>query len=77
MGYITGTVSALAREVANPAAVKGMARSIVRPREEPHPPGRADALADITLIDHEGQPVRLGNYWRDGPAALVFLRHWG
>jgi hypothetical protein len=55
----------------------GMARSILQPRPEPHPPARADALADITLRDHDGQRVRLGDHWSGGPAALVFLRHWG
>ena len=40
-------------------------------------PERADALADITLEDHEGKPVRLGDLWRDRPAALVWLRHYG
>ena len=46
-------------------------------RQDARPPARADALADLTLPDHEGQPVRLGDLWRDGPAALVWLRHYG
>ena len=54
-----------------------MVRSILQPRQEPKPPERADALADITLRDHDGQRVRLGDHWSGGPAALVFLRHWG
>ena len=39
----------------------------------------ADALADIVLPDHEGNDVRLGDLWtsRDGPVALVWLRHYG
>jgi hypothetical protein len=37
----------------------------------------ADALADIELPDHEGRPVRLGDLWRDQPAVLVWLRHYG
>lgn len=40
-------------------------------------PARADALADITLTDHTGEPVRLGDQWAERPAALVFLRHYG
>ena len=36
-----------------------------------------DALADITLPDHDGEPVRLGDLWADGPVALVWLRHYG
>jgi hypothetical protein len=41
------------------------------------PPERADALAEIVLPDHAGTDVRLGELWRDGPAALVWLRHYG
>ena len=40
-------------------------------------PGRADALADIVLPDQDGNEVRLGELWRDRPAALVWLRHYG
>jgi hypothetical protein len=35
------------------------------------------ALADIVLPDHDGSPTRLGDLWRDGPVALVWLRHYG
>ena len=77
MGTVTGTAKTLAGEVRNLSAVKGMVRSILQPRQEPKPPERADALADITLRDHDGQRVRLGDHWSGGPAALVFLRHWG
>jgi hypothetical protein len=45
--------------------------------QEPKPPERADALAEIVLPDHDGQDVRLGDLWEDGPAALVWLRHYG
>jgi prostamide/prostaglandin F2alpha synthase len=41
------------------------------------PPSTADRLADIVLPDHEGHDVRLGDLWRDGPVALVWLRHYG
>jgi hypothetical protein len=77
VGVVTGTVKALASELRNTSAVKGMAHSIVQRRQDPRPPERADELADIVLRDHAGQDVRLGDSWRDGPAALVFLRHWG
>ena len=40
-------------------------------------PQRADALADIVLPDHDGNETRLGDLWRDGPVALVWLRHYG
>jgi hypothetical protein len=34
-------------------------------------------LSDVTVLDLEGQPARLGSFWEDGPAVLVFLRHFG
>jgi hypothetical protein len=46
-------------------------------RETPSPPESAEALADLTLPDHDGRPVRLGDLWRERPAALVWLRHYG
>jgi hypothetical protein len=44
-----------------------------------NPPDRADALAEIVLLDHDGNEVRLGGYWQSPgrPAALVWLRHYG
>jgi hypothetical protein len=42
-----------------------------------HAPARADELADLVLPDWEGRPERLGDLWRDGPAVLIFLRHYG
>ena len=46
-------------------------------QQRTHPPERADELARIVLLDHEGGEVRLGDLWRDRPAALVWLRHYG
>jgi peroxiredoxin len=40
-------------------------------------PERADGLAELTLPDHEGNQVRLSELWRERPAALVWLRHYG
>jgi hypothetical protein len=40
-------------------------------------PKTADALADIVLPDQDGNDVRLGDLWQDGPVALVWLRHYG
>lgn len=37
----------------------------------------AATLADIVLPDQDGNETRLGDLWRDGPAALVWLRHYG
>jgi peroxiredoxin len=43
----------------------------------PNAPARADRLADIVLPDHDAHDVRLGDLWGEGPAALVWLRHYG
>ena len=40
-------------------------------------PERADALAGIVLLDHDGAEVTLGSLWSERPAALVWLRHYG
>ncbi len=34
-------------------------------------------LAPIVLPGTESEAVRLGSLWADGPAVLVFLRHYG
>ena len=38
---------------------------------------RADDLAKLTVLDPEGKTVELGTLWRDKPAVLVFVRHFG
>jgi hypothetical protein len=35
------------------------------------------ALADATILDTDGEPVRLAAAWRDHPAVIVWLRHFG
>jgi hypothetical protein len=50
---------------------------ISRERQKTHPPERADALADLVLLDHDGNEVRLGDLWGERPVALVWLRHYG
>jgi len=35
------------------------------------------ALSEITLPDHDGHQVRLGDLPHNGPVALVWLRHYG
>ncbi|MBI2845949.1 MAG: AhpC/TSA family protein [Chloroflexi bacterium] len=32
---------------------------------------------DVELIDSEGNPVRLSNFWKESPLHLFFLRHYG
>ncbi len=34
-------------------------------------------LSRLELLDHAGQPVRLGDLWSERPLVLVFLRHFG
>ncbi len=34
-------------------------------------------LAEVELPDHAGEPTRFGDLWRDGPVAVVWLRHYG
>jgi hypothetical protein len=34
-------------------------------------------LAEVTVKDSLERPVRLGSLWKDRPAALVFVRHFG
>jgi hypothetical protein len=48
-----------------------------RTRQHAQPPARADALAEIELLDGAGEPVRMGDLWRDRPVVLVWLRHYG
>jgi hypothetical protein len=38
---------------------------------------KTKTLAEIVLPDHEGRDVRLGDLWRERPAAVVWLRHYG
>lgn len=38
---------------------------------------RADDLATMTVLDEQGQPVVLGTLWRERPAVLAFVRHFG
>ncbi len=34
-------------------------------------------LADLQLPDPDGQVHRLGDFWQEKPAVVVFLRHYG
>ena len=48
-----------------------------RNRQAASAPDRADDLAELVLKAYDGTDVRLGDLWRDQPAVLVFLRHYG
>jgi hypothetical protein len=60
--------------------VENPLRSLLRaahPKQVTRAPARADDLAELVLKDLDGRDVRLGDTWRDGPVALVWLRHYG
>ena len=46
-------------------------------RQNTRPPEDASELARIVVKDLDGADVRLGSLWEDGPAVVVFLRHYG
>lgn len=35
------------------------------------------AVADLTVLDTDGNEVRVGSLWEEGPAVIVWLRHYG
>ncbi len=37
----------------------------------------ATRIRDIEVLDPAGNPVRLGELWRQRPVVLVFIRHFG
>ena len=46
-------------------------------RQEARAPADAGELANMELENQAGEVRRLGALWEDGPAVLVFLRHYG
>lgn len=34
-------------------------------------------LAEVEVVDAEGRALPLGSLWRERPAALFFVRHFG
>jgi hypothetical protein len=38
---------------------------------------RADDLATMTVLDADRKPIVLGTLWKDRPAVLAFVRHFG
>jgi len=39
--------------------------------------GDTAGIENMELLDVNGEPVRLGSLWEDGPVVLVWLRHYG
>ena len=50
---------------------------VSRRRQKTRAPEDASGLADLVVKDLDGAEVRLGSLWEDGPAVLVWLRHYG
>jgi peroxiredoxin len=48
-----------------------------RVRWERIPLQLGDAAPDIELVDHTGKTVRLSTFWANGPALILFWRHFG
>jgi hypothetical protein len=48
-----------------------------RTRQSAKPPADAAELGAVSVRDLEDREVRLGSFWEDVPAVLVFLRHYG
>ena len=46
-------------------------------KQEVRPPDDSSGLADLVVKDLSGMDVRVGSFWEDGPAVLVWLRHYG
>jgi hypothetical protein len=34
-------------------------------------------LGEVTVLNEQGEPVKLSTLWRERTAALVFVRHFG
>ena len=39
--------------------------------------GVARHRSNINLLDWQGVPQRLGEFWKERPIVLVFIRHFG
>jgi hypothetical protein len=46
-------------------------------RQRTSPPTDAGELGRIVLPDQDSDERALAEYWRDRPAALIWLRHYG
>lgn len=36
-----------------------------------------EALNELTVLDAAGTAIPVSSFWADGPAVLVFVRHFG
>lgn len=65
------------RRMAEDAWLSGWAKGPERLRWSELPLQVGDAAPDLVLRSAEGPHCNLGDAWRDGPAILIFLRHFG
>jgi peroxiredoxin len=49
----------------------------VKTPQRTDPPPHAGELEELVVQDHRGDDVRLGDLWREQPAVVAFLRHFG
>ena len=68
--------AATTSEQSRPSSISGRLQ-VAKTSYPATPPEHAHGLAEIVLADEHGQPTRLGDLWREQPAVLVFLRHYG
>lgn len=65
------------QEAAEQRWLAGWLKGPTRTRYEELPPQPGDAAPDLELLDTLNVRRRLSEFWADGPALLVFLRHFG
>jgi peroxiredoxin len=68
----------LTQDLITSAEAEWLQRWTAGPREDegnPLPPGTP--APDLTLLDHTGRQRRLAEFWAEGPALLMFWRHFG
>jgi hypothetical protein len=55
---------------------RAVLEAVAHPDDLP-PASIVKALGEIKLTETDGSETELATLWRDRPAALVFLRHYG
>jgi len=66
-----------AQQAAEDRWVAGWLTGPTRLRYQVLPPQVGDAAPDLELPDITGRSRRMSEFWTDGPALFVFLRHFG
>lgn len=74
---LDGPRRAALERFSRPSRLPSWLLDAARVREHPASPENIEALAEISLPDQDGRPVRFRDLWRDGPAVIVWLRQFG